>query len=340
MKIEKDAAAVTAGVRHGRTMGGPIALQVANRDYKNWEERMNPWPVEADVPGGAPAAPRARRPGGRAEVRVHRRAQRAGTGLRARDRRARRRRSAGQGVPAGARRRGALARDPDRDGAGAAGADLRARRLRRGRREPGPLPRRRRLEGDGRRDQRAAQEERVDRRDLRAAGVRARARPRVARLLAAAARRRDRRRAALDPGRQGRRARRRVRPRRPPGLRGPRRDLLLRGARVLPRDQPLRRARGRHDDRRAAGRARGDEADPDPDQAAALRGHLHPRTRPGPARAHRLLRRPRRGRRGGGDAGDRARRRLPGQVRRRPHRRRARPRWRRTVERIGWKPRL
>ena len=50
MKIEKDAAQVTAGVRHGRTMGGPIALQVANRDYKNWEERMNPWPVEADVP--------------------------------------------------------------------------------------------------------------------------------------------------------------------------------------------------------------------------------------------------------------------------------------------------
>jgi chorismate synthase len=50
MKIEKDAAEVTAGVRHGRTMGGPIALQVANRDYANWEERMNPWPVEADVP--------------------------------------------------------------------------------------------------------------------------------------------------------------------------------------------------------------------------------------------------------------------------------------------------
>ncbi len=50
MKIEKDAAFVTAGVRHGATMGGPIALQVANRDYANWEERMNPWPVEADVP--------------------------------------------------------------------------------------------------------------------------------------------------------------------------------------------------------------------------------------------------------------------------------------------------
>jgi chorismate synthase len=50
MKIERDSAEVTAGVRHGRTLGGPIALQVANRDYANWEERMNPWPVEQEVP--------------------------------------------------------------------------------------------------------------------------------------------------------------------------------------------------------------------------------------------------------------------------------------------------
>ena len=49
MKIERDRAEVTGGVRHGRTLGGPIALQVANRDYANWEERMNPWPVEAEV---------------------------------------------------------------------------------------------------------------------------------------------------------------------------------------------------------------------------------------------------------------------------------------------------
>src|SRR3982074_1547062 len=41
---------VTGGVRHGRTLGGPIALQVVNRDYANWEERMNPWPVEAAIP--------------------------------------------------------------------------------------------------------------------------------------------------------------------------------------------------------------------------------------------------------------------------------------------------
>ena len=50
MKIERDRADVTGGVRHGLTMGGPVALQIANRDYANWEERMNPWPVEADVP--------------------------------------------------------------------------------------------------------------------------------------------------------------------------------------------------------------------------------------------------------------------------------------------------
>src|SRR2546423_1997168 len=49
MKIEKDAAVVAAGVRHGRTLGGPIALQVNNRDYANWEERMNPWPVDAEI---------------------------------------------------------------------------------------------------------------------------------------------------------------------------------------------------------------------------------------------------------------------------------------------------
>src|ERR1700729_3075269 len=49
MKIERDQVEVTGGVRHGRTLGGPIAPQVANRDYANWEERMSPWPVEAAV---------------------------------------------------------------------------------------------------------------------------------------------------------------------------------------------------------------------------------------------------------------------------------------------------
>src|SRR5882757_1936799 len=46
MRIEADTADVRSGVRHGRTLGSPIAVLVANRDYANWEERMNPWPVE------------------------------------------------------------------------------------------------------------------------------------------------------------------------------------------------------------------------------------------------------------------------------------------------------
>ena len=50
MKIERDRVQVKGGVRHGRTLGGPIALEVINRDYANWEERMNPWPVEARSP--------------------------------------------------------------------------------------------------------------------------------------------------------------------------------------------------------------------------------------------------------------------------------------------------
>jgi chorismate synthase len=49
MKIERDRVEVTGGLRHGRTLGSPLALRVENLDYANWEERMSPWPVEADV---------------------------------------------------------------------------------------------------------------------------------------------------------------------------------------------------------------------------------------------------------------------------------------------------
>ncbi len=58
MKIERDKVQVVGGVRHGRTLGGPIALQVLNRDYANWEERMNPWPVEAPAPAQEVHLPR------------------------------------------------------------------------------------------------------------------------------------------------------------------------------------------------------------------------------------------------------------------------------------------
>ena len=338
MKIEKDSAQVTAGVRHGRTLGGPVALQVANRDFKNWEERMNPWPVEADVPEVHLPRP------GHADLAG---VQKFGfTDVRNVLERASARETAAR--VAG----GALAKTFLRAlgvevvshviqiGAVKAplGEDLVAGGLRGRRRFAGALPRRRRDEGDGRGDQRPAEAQRVDRRHLRAARLRARAGARLARVVGDAARRPDRGGAAFDPGRQGRRARRRLRSGRAPGLGGPRRDLLLRRARLLPRDEPLRRARGRDDDGRAARRARGDEADPDPDQAAALGRHLDPRAGPGAARAHGLLRRPGRRRGGGGDAGDRAGRRLPRQVRRRSHRRRSRGR-RRLSARIGWIPR-
>src|SRR5918997_7040014 len=49
MKIETDRADVVSGLRHGRTLGSPVAIRVENRDYANWEERMNPWPVDGEV---------------------------------------------------------------------------------------------------------------------------------------------------------------------------------------------------------------------------------------------------------------------------------------------------
>src|SRR5437660_10189036 len=42
-KIEKDTAEIFAGVRHGKTIGAPIALRIENRDWANWEKIL---PVE------------------------------------------------------------------------------------------------------------------------------------------------------------------------------------------------------------------------------------------------------------------------------------------------------
>jgi chorismate synthase len=42
-RIEKDAADILAGVRHGKTIGAPIAIRIENRDWKNWEKTL---PVE------------------------------------------------------------------------------------------------------------------------------------------------------------------------------------------------------------------------------------------------------------------------------------------------------
>src|SRR5438874_12481019 len=50
-QIETDEVEVLAGLRHGRTLGTPLALVVRNRDHKNWTWGMNPWPPEGEPQG-------------------------------------------------------------------------------------------------------------------------------------------------------------------------------------------------------------------------------------------------------------------------------------------------
>ncbi|HVD48675.1 MAG TPA: chorismate synthase [Gaiellaceae bacterium] len=50
-KLEQDRVEVLAGLRHGRTLGTPLALVVRNRDHKNWAWGMSPWPPEGEPSG-------------------------------------------------------------------------------------------------------------------------------------------------------------------------------------------------------------------------------------------------------------------------------------------------
>jgi len=50
-QIETDEVEVLAGLRHGRTLGTPLALVVRNRDHKNWLWGMSPWPPEGEPEG-------------------------------------------------------------------------------------------------------------------------------------------------------------------------------------------------------------------------------------------------------------------------------------------------
>ncbi len=50
-RIESDAVEVLAGLRHGRTLGTPLALVVGNRDHANWTHGMSPWPPEGEPAG-------------------------------------------------------------------------------------------------------------------------------------------------------------------------------------------------------------------------------------------------------------------------------------------------
>src|ERR1700721_2666446 len=52
-RIEKDQADILAGVRHGKTIGAPIAVRIENRDWANWEKAL---PVE-DTEGADSLSP-------------------------------------------------------------------------------------------------------------------------------------------------------------------------------------------------------------------------------------------------------------------------------------------
>lgn len=67
MKFEADAVTVLSGVRHGLTLGGPIAVEIGNTEWPKWETVMSTDPVDPallDSEGGARNAPLTRpRPG-------------------------------------------------------------------------------------------------------------------------------------------------------------------------------------------------------------------------------------------------------------------------------------
>ena len=50
-RVEQDRAEVLAGLRHGRTLGTPVALVVRNRDHENWAWGMSPWPPDEEPTG-------------------------------------------------------------------------------------------------------------------------------------------------------------------------------------------------------------------------------------------------------------------------------------------------
>jgi chorismate synthase len=50
-QLEQDEVEVLAGLRHGRTLGTPLALVVRNRDHRNWAWGMSPWPPEGEPSG-------------------------------------------------------------------------------------------------------------------------------------------------------------------------------------------------------------------------------------------------------------------------------------------------
>jgi chorismate synthase len=62
-KLEEDEVEVLAGLRHGLTLGTPLALVISNRDHSNWEWGMSPWPPAGEATGKGSAPVTLPRPG-------------------------------------------------------------------------------------------------------------------------------------------------------------------------------------------------------------------------------------------------------------------------------------
>jgi chorismate synthase len=62
-KLEEDEVQVLAGLRHGVTLGSPLALVIANRDHASWAWGMSPWPPEGEPTGKGTSAVTLPRPG-------------------------------------------------------------------------------------------------------------------------------------------------------------------------------------------------------------------------------------------------------------------------------------
>ena len=232
-----------AGLRHGRTLGTPLALVVRNRDHENWKWGMSPWPPEGEPEGKGKEPVTLPRPGhadlagvmkyGLADVRdaLERASARHTAAI----------------VAAGAVAKALLARSASRSSGSGRDAEDLERRI----------------------DEARAERDTVG----GVVEVRARGVPPGLGSYATKEERLDARLAATLMGTQavkgveigdGLRARGAAR------LRGARRDLPRR-ARLPPRDEPRRRDRGRRLERRGDRRPCRDEAAADADAAAAFR---------------------------------------------------------------------
>src|SRR6266513_834981 len=50
MRFEKDDITILGGVRHGRTLGSPVAIEIANTEWPKWEQEMSPAPGRTEKP--------------------------------------------------------------------------------------------------------------------------------------------------------------------------------------------------------------------------------------------------------------------------------------------------